>query len=98
LPEAASKLNRCLILKVENKELRVEPLTYLQQNQHLYRSFLAMFIYWACIHADELKNLVKEADEENSFVFRGKHAAPSEYFGFGRVMSSCKLILWTTIL
>lgn len=93
LPEAASKLNRCLILKMENKELPVENLTYLQQNQHLYRSFLATFIYWACIHADELKNLVKEADENNIFVFRGKHTAPLEYFGYGRVMSSCKLMM-----
>ncbi len=92
LPEAASKLNRCLILRMENKELPVETLTYLQQNQHLYRSFLAMFIYWVCTRADELRTLVKEADEENSFVFKGKHVAPSEYFGFGRVMSSGKLL------
>ena len=93
LPQAASKLNRCIVLKLENKELPVETLTYLQKNQHLYRSFLATFVYWICTNADVLRNLVKEADEQNSFVFRGRHASPSQYLGFGRVMSSCKLLM-----
>ena len=93
LPNAASKLNRCLLLKMENKELPVGNLTYLQQNQYLYRSCLLTFIYWVCTRSDELRVLVKEADEQNSFLFKGNHAAPSQYFGFGRVMSSCKLLM-----
>ena len=96
-PSAAAKLNRCLLVKMEG-EFQAEELTRLQQNPKLYRSFAVSFINWIVNNFDSLTDLVRVQHEHGEFMYRGAHAKSSEYYGFARIMTSCRNLMIARLL
>lgn len=96
-PSAAAKLNRCLLVKMEG-EFQAEELTRLQQNPKLYRSFAVSFINWIVNYFDSLTDLVRIQHEHGEFMYRGAHAKSSEYYGFARIMTSCRNLMIARLL